>query len=369
MKIERIELYHVAMPLVYPFRTAYGDDDHIESVHVRMVSGDHEGWGEASPLRAPCYSPEWAFGAFAAARDWLAPALVGQDIASPEALQSALAMFKGNYFAKAGLDVAWWDLDATFRNLPLWRAIGGQRPTVAVGADLGVMESIDALLAEVDKVVKAGFKRLKLKFRRGWDVPVVRAVRDAYPDLVMHIDCNSSYTLADLPMFKQIDTLGLAMIEQPLAHDDLLHHATLQREIKTPICLDESIVSPERARKAIEIGACRYVNVKPGRVGGLTQAIAIHYVCAQAGVPCWVGGMLESSVGQGASLALATLPNFVYPADIFPSSRFYDPDLGTPALALSGPSEVTASDRPGIGFRPNPQRLDRQTLHYASVEA
>ena len=369
MKIQRIELYHVKMPLIYPFRTAYGDDEHIESVHVRMVSGDHEGWGEGSPLRAPCYSPEWAYGAFATARDWLAPALVGRDISSPEDLQTALSVYKGNYFAKAALDVAFWDLDVTSRGLPLWRALGGKSPVVTVGGDLGVMESIDALLHEVDRIVDAGFQRLKLKFRKGWDVPVVRAVREAHPDLVMHIDCNSSFTLADLPMFREIDALGLAMIEQPLAHDDLIDHAALQREINTPVCLDESIVSVARARQAIDIGACRYVNIKPGRVGGLTNAVAIHDLCASADVPCWVGGMLESSVGQGASMALATLPNFRYPADIFPSTRFYEPDLGRPAIALSGPSLVTAPDRPGIGYRPDPERLQRQTLHRAVVEA
>ena len=367
MRIQRVDVYRVAMPLVYPFRTAYGNDDCIESILVRMEGDAGFGWGESTPWRAPGYSPEWAEAAFGLVSRWLAPQLVGREVDSGDALQKALSGFKGNYFAKAALDTAWWDLHARTLGQPLWRVIGGSSPTVSVGADFGVMESVEALLAEIDVAVRAGFGRVKLKFRPGWDLDIVASVRQAFPETAFHIDCNSAYRLEDRAMFRQLDAYNLAMIEQPLAHDDLLDHAALQAELNTPICLDESIISVDRARKAIATRACGWVNLKPGRLGGLTNAIAAHNLCAEAGIPCWVGGMLESAVGQAYNLALATLPNIHYPCDIFPSSRFYAPDLSEPEVILSGPGEMTASAEPGIGCAPNPSRLAAAVLDRATV--
>jgi o-succinylbenzoate synthase len=355
------------MPVIYPFRTAFGDTDLIESVLVRMVGDRSWGWSESAPWAAPAYSGEWARGAFIVVRDWLAPQLVGRDLGSGAELQRALSGVKANYFAKASLDLAFWDLLARSRDLPLWQLIGGSSATVEVGADIGVMESLDALLAEVEKATRAGFKRLKLKYRPGWELDMVAAVREAHPDLVMHVDCNSAYTLDDLQMFRELDRFGLAMIEQPLRHDDLVDHARLQAEIRTPVCLDESIVSVDKTRKAIALGSCRWVNIKLGRVGGLTNAIAIHDLCRDAGIPCWVGGMLESAVGQSHSIALGTLSNFRYPSDIFPTSRFYAQDLGDPPITLSGPSQVRAADRPGIGCEPDPRRLEKMTVEMTTV--
>ncbi len=368
MRIEAIQVYRVAMPLVYPFRTSFGDEECIESVLVRMRADGVDGWGEATPWRSPAYSAEWAAGAFLLVRDWLAPLVVGREVGSGAALQALLVRFRGNPFAKASLDLAWWDLHARLAGAPLWRALGGRGPTIDVGADLGVMESLDALLAEVERVVQAGFKRLKLKYRPGWEVAMVAAVRAAHPKMVIHVDCNSAYTLDDLPMFRELDGYGLAMIEQPLAHDDLVDHAALQRAIATPICLDESITTPAAARQAIELGACRWVNVKPGRVGGLTPAVAIHDLCREAGIPCWVGGMLESAVGQAHNLALATLPNFTYPADIFPSSRFYARDLAEPEMSLCAPSQMRAEPGPGIGCAPDPGRLAERLIETSAIE-
>lgn len=367
MLIDRIDLYHVAMPLISPWRTAYGEDAVIESVLVKMTSGKRSGWGESCPLAVPTYSPEWAAGIFQVAKNWLAPRLLGQDIANGRQLQDRLALIKGNYFAKAGLDLAWWDLHARQLDRPLYRVLGGSSPVVVVGADFGVMDRIDDLLAEIGKAIAAGFKRVKLKFRPGWDVPMIRAVRQAFPTSVFHIDCNSGYRLEDAHLFKELDQFNLAMIEQPLGHDDVLDHAELQKQIRTPICLDESITSLDRTRQAIAVGACRYVNIKPGRVGGLTNAVAIHDLCRQHDIPCWVGGMLESAVGVAHCLALATLPGFKYPADIFPSSRFYRQDLGEPEVILSGPSQIQALDRPGIGTVPDPNRLARLIVEHAGV--
>jgi len=370
MLIDRIDLFHVAMPLISPWRTAYGEDYVIESVLVRMASGGVVGWGETSPLATPTYSPEWAAGVFHVLKTWLAPRLVGQDIASGAALQERLGAIKGNPFAKAGLDLAWWDLFARQQGQPLFRVLGGKSPAVTVGADFGVTDSVPALLQQIAQAVNAGFARVKLKFRPGWDLPMLRAVRQAFPDSVFHIDCNSGYRLRDLPLFQQVDEFRLAMIEQPLAHDDILDHAKLQKAIRTPVCLDETVASVDRARQALEVGACGYINIKPGRVGGLTNAVAVHDLCVQHGIPCWVGGMLESAVGVAHCIALGTLPGFTYPADVFPSERFYRRDLGEPPITLSGRSQVQASAEPGLGTVPNLELLSLQTLqHWSSSGA
>ncbi|MHC4716959.1 MAG: o-succinylbenzoate synthase [Planctomycetota bacterium] len=367
MKIDRIELHHVAMKLVKPFRTSFGNWDTIQSVLVRMTSGDLAGWGESSAGCIPDYCSEYSGGAFAVIRDFLAPRLLGRDVAGGAELQEALAGIRGNCFAKAALDLAWWDLHARQRGEPLWRTLGGAGPSVAVGADLGVKDSVEELLDEIAKVVEDGFERLKLKVRPGWDVDVIRAVRERFPGLVIHVDCNSAYRLADVEVFRALDGFDLAMIEQPLAHDDLIDHAELRRQIRTPICLDESIRSPAQADKAIRIGACDWINIKHGRVGGVTNAVRIHDVCRRAGVGNWIGGMLESAVGQAFACALAALGNVKYPSDIFPSSRFYSLDLGHPPVLLSGPSRITAAAGPGIGVEPDPKRLEELTLQRAAL--
>lgn len=362
MKIERLELFRVSMPLVYPFRTAFGDENAVESLLVRMDAGGQYGWGESAPWKNPAYSPECAATQFIIARDFLAPRLLDQDISSGEELQRLLSGIKGNPFAKAAFDLAWWDLEAKRRGEPLWQLLGGTGPVVDAGADFGVMENIDRLLETIAAALRRGYKRVKLKYRPGWDLEMVHAVRGAFPDTVFHIDCNSAYTLDDAPMFQKLDHYGLAMIEQPLSHDDLIDHAALQSRINTPICLDESITSPDKARKAIQIKACRWINIKPGRLGGITPALAVHDLCRNAHIPCWIGGMLESAVGASHCLALATLPNIHYPSDIFPSNRFFAQDLAAPAMAHSAPAQFTAHDTPGIGTAPDPERLKESVL-------
>lgn len=373
MRIDRIELYHVGMPLIYPWRTAYGEDATIESVLVRMSSGSLDAWGESSPLAAPCYSPEFAGGVFQTVCDWLAPRIIGQDIASGDDLQRRLAMFKGNPFAKAALDTAWWNLHSLQVGKPLHKILGATRDVAEVGADFGVMDSVDELLPPIGAAVAAGFPRIKLKFRPGWDLPMLAAVRKQFPDHPFHIDCNSGYSIDDLATFQKVDEFRLEMIEQPLAYDDLTDHAKLQRNIQTAVCLDESICSLDRVKKAIELQSCRYVNIKPGRVGGLTVAKKIHDACQQAGIPCWVGGMLESAVGQGLLISLSMLDNFKYPADIFPTSRFYHEDLGDPPVELvkspAGCPAVAATQLAGNASRPVAARLQKCTLQTAAIKA
>ncbi|MCY2967944.1 MAG: o-succinylbenzoate synthase [Planctomycetota bacterium] len=367
MRIDRIELFHVAMPLIYPWKTAYGEDVACHSVLCRLTSGSVHAWGESAPLTAPCYSPEWGGGIFHCAKEWLAPALLGREIPSGDALQEHLAVYKGNPFAKALLDTAWWNLQSRLTNTPLHRLLGASRDEVTVGADFGVMDSFDDLLTAIDGAVAARFPRVKLKFRPGWDIPMLTAVRKRFPDPVFHIDCNSGYRLDDLPLFQQIDEFRLAMIEQPLPHDDLLDHAQLQSKIRTPVCLDESITHPRHVVQAIAQKSCQYVNVKPGRVGGLTNAVKIHNICQQAGIPCWVGGMLESALGAGLCVSLAMLDNFTYPADIFPSSRFYHEDLCERPLELIRLSDGTPGVKAEPTPEPHPGRLEKLCVELAKL--
>lgn len=368
MKIDAVEVYHVAMPLIYPFRTAFGNDNTIESVLVKLVSGDYYGWGEAASWQYPAYSAEFAEGQFIVSKKFIIRSLLGKDISSGSELQAELSWIKGNFFAKAGFDLAWWDLYAKIQNKPLWQVIGGKGNDVEVGADFGIMENIDLLIETIKKAVVEGYKRVKLKYRPGWELEMISTVRKVFPDLIIHIDCNSAYTLSDIEMLKQLDQYNLAMIEQPLMSDDLIDHATLQAQIKTPVCLDESITSPARARKAIQMKACGWINIKPGRVGGTTNAIEIHDIAAAAGLPCWIGGMLESAVGANHCIALATLPNIKYPCDIFPTRRFYENDLSMPEMVHSAPSMFRARNVPGVGAEPDPETLLKETLNNVVVK-
>lgn len=371
MRIDAVDVFHVAMPLISPWRTAYGEDYTIESVLVRMEGGGKVAWGESSPLAAPCYSPEWAGGVFETVVKWLAPAVVGRSFSSGDDLQSALAHFKGNTFAKATLDNAWWVLDAMLHDMPLYKRLGAKRNRSDAGADFGVSDSVAAMCDEIGEAFAQGYKRVKLKYRPGWDVEMLRFVRSRFPTETFHIDCNSGYRITDLEMFCRLDDFNLAMIEQPLQHDDLVDHARLQREIRTPICLDESITSVDRTSMALDLGSCRYINIKPGRVGGLTNAVKIHNLAKEAGIPCWVGGMLESAVGVQICIALAMLDNFTYPADIFPSSRFYTDDLAKPEVqTVKGPDgspQIEATDAPGIGCEPHPKLLEKCTVAHKRI--
>jgi O-succinylbenzoate synthase len=370
MKIDKVELYHVRMLLIQPFRTAFGEMVDIHSVLVKIMSRDEYGWGEITPFKEPCYSPEWAGGAFLLMKEFLAPQIVGRDIESADELLQLLERFKGNPFAKAGLEIAWWVLKAKMDGKPLHRLLGGESHPVAVGADCGVQDSISVLLKKIELIIMEGYPRVKLKFRPGWDINMLKAVRDAFPDYTFHIDCNSAFTLKKhLDLFKKIDRFELAMIEQPLQHTDLIDHAELQRHIETPICLDESISSVKAAEDAIKLKSCRYMNIKMGRVGGMSNAVKIHNICGEAGIPCWVGGMFESAVGSGVSAELATLPNFKYPADIFPSKVFYTEDLASPEITLCAPGKIDVSKVPGIPYEPKEEMLELNTISKAVVKA
>ena len=366
MRIDKLDVCQVAMPLIYPWRTAYGVDYEIHSVLVKATSGEHVAWSESSPLFAPTYLPEGALSVFYNVSEVFGPHIVGREYETADELNQRLAVFKGNSFAKAAVELCWWTLQSAMTDTPLHRLLGGETKEVAAGADFGIQDSIDMLLGNIQKAVDAEFPRVKLKVARGWDLQMLRTVRDTFPDTTFHIDCNSGYTLDDLPFFKAIDGLGLAFIEQPLHYADVLDHAELARQIQTPVCLDETIVSVKAAEQALQVGACSYINIKPGRVGGLANAIAVHDLAQEAGVPVWVGGMLESALGAAICVELATLPNFTYAGDLFPSSRFYEQDLCDPPLELT--PRKTFEPFTGPLPEPDPERLAAQTVRRKTVE-
>jgi len=368
MKIDALDVYLVKSPLITPWKTAYGEDPDIYSILVKMESGADVGWSEASPLFAPTYSPECAWGVYYVVKQFLAPLAVGKTFDSAEEINAALAAYKANPFAKSAIEIAWWTLEAKRRNLPLHELLGGTYHQILAGADFGVQESYDKLLELIDGAVRAGFSRIKLKAMPGWDLEMLKVVRAAFPTQTFHIDCNSVYTLEDLPKFKQIDKLGLAMIEQPLFHNDVIDHAKLQAQLDTPICLDESLSHPRAALQALELGACRYMNLKPGRLGGLANTLKVNNMCAEAGVGCWVGSMLETGVGAGICIELSAIGNQTYPGDLFPSDRFYAVELSTKRVELAGPGYVLPSQDPGNAFVPDPAVLKARTLESAHFE-
>jgi len=371
MVIDAIDVYWARVPLAFVWKTSYADQRVTDTVLVRMQSGDHHAWGESCPPYYPSYSAEHTLATYHTVREHLAPRIIGQDIVTANDLLSRIDFVKGNQFARAALEIAWWVVDAKRQGVPLHVALGGKGDVVRVGADFGIQESLDVLMARIQSAIDAGFPRIKLKFRPGWDLDMVAAVRSTFPSFTFHVDCNAAYTLGDAALFRALDRHRLAMIEQPLADDgmSLVAHAELQRQLETPVCIDESAHSLEHVRAAIRLGSCRVVNIKMARVGGLAASRDIQALCAEHGIPCWVGGMLETAVGGAICAELATLPNFTYPGDIFPSSYFYDNDLGKPELTLAAPGAVATSRVPGIAQEPDSELLARRTVAHASFRA
>ena len=371
MLIERLDVYWVRAPLAFVWKTSYGDQTATDTVLVRMEGGGHHAWGESCPPYVPNYSAEHTLATFHTVREHLAPRVIGQAIDSVDELLGRLEFVKGNQFARAALEIAWWVLEARRRGVPLHVALGGKGDTVAVGADFGIQDSLDILMRKIQTAIDEGFSRIKLKYRPGWDLEMVAAVRSTFPDFTFHVDCNAAYTPADTEMFRKLDRYRLAMIEQPLADDglSLVNHADLQAKLETPVCLDESALSLAHVEAAIRLGACRVINIKMARVGGLEASRRIQALCAQHGIPCWVGGMLETAIGGAICAELATLPNFTYAGDIFPSSYFYDNDLGKPELVVTGRGTIATSRVPGISQEPDPDLLARWTVAHAAFRA
>jgi len=365
MRIESIDLYHVALPL----RDASGG--RLETVLAALHSGGATGWGEAPTGAGPIRGAEWAAGALGLLHDWFAPAVVGQDVASAEDMAKLLARFRGNPSAKAALDMAWWDLSARLQNRPLFELLGAARDAVEVGPTFDQMDSIDAFLERIGAAVAAGFDRIKVKFRPGWDIRVVDLVRKECPTQSLHVDCEGGLHLGHMDMLYRLEDFMLSMIEQPLAADDLVGHAMVQESLRTPVGLDESVASTAQAEMALELQSCKYVNLKPDRVGGLTAAVAIHDLCHERCVPCFVGAVPQSAVGGRIAFALAAKDNCTYPSDYFAGDQILAEDLAEPLLPARDPADgrqrVRLDAAPGIGIEPVPALLEKFCIAQATV--
>jgi o-succinylbenzoate synthase len=348
--IERIELRTVRLPLVEPFETSFGRIDSRLIFLVAVNGGGETGWGEVVAAEEPLYSYETVGTALHVIRDYLAPAILGEPLRDISDLAQRLSPFRGHNMAKAGLELAFMDLFARLKCQSLSTLIGGSRERIPVGVSLGIQPSLDHLLERVDRYLALGYQRIKLKIKPGWDVRVVREVRRRNPDILLSVDANAAYTLSDLDHLRQLDDFNLLMIEQPLEYDDLVDHAQLQAKLSTAICLDESITGTRRAKQALDLGSCRIINIKIGRVGGYSQAVGIHDLCYAQGIPVWCGGMLESGIGRAHNIALASLPGFVLPGDISASSRYFARDLIVPEVTVGRDGTVIAPLGPGLGF-------------------
>ncbi|WP_425553984.1 o-succinylbenzoate synthase [Dactylosporangium salmoneum] len=359
LRLQGLELRRIAMPLVAPFRTSFGTEHARDVLLVRAVTADAEGWGECVALSGPFYSAEYVDGAEAFIRRYLVP-LLRRSNGSVYALERLFEPLKGNPMAKAAVQTAVLDAHLRASGLPLGDFLGAVRDKVPAGVSVGIMDSIPALLEAVEGYLAAGYLRIKLKIEPGWDVEPVRAVRERFGDgVLLQVDANTAYTLADADRLARLDPFDLLLIEQPLPEDDLRGHARLAGLVRTPICLDESIVNARAAADAIALGACRIVNIKPGRVGGYLEARRIHDVCAANGVAVWAGGMLETGLGRAANLALAALPGFTLPGDTSASDRYYAQDITEP-FTLDG-GHVGVPTGPGIGVTPIREVLDAVT--------
>lgn len=366
-RVRSVELHLIGLPLVRPFRTSFGEMSRKECVLVRVETEDAAGWGECVAGGEPDFSEEWNEAAWLVLRGFLAPALLGAGDVGIDEVERAFSFVRGNPMAKAALVDAF--VDATLRgeNRSLATFLGGERDRVACGVSVGIAPTAADLLEQVGGYLAEGYRRIKLKIEPGTDVERVRAVRETHPDILLSVDANAAYTLDDIGVFRELDALDLLMIEQPLHHEDLVDHAKLQSRIQTDLCLDESIRSASDAAAAIELGACRIVNVKQGRVGGVLEARRVHDVCAAQGVPVWCGGMLETGIGRATNLGLAAMPNFSLPGDTSASRRYFHEDLTEP-FELAPDGTMTVPVGPGIGVDPLPDRLEACTLRVERIE-
>ena len=363
LRIERVEIRLLKMPLVEPFETSFGVTSVRTVFLVGLDSGGVRGWGEVVASERPLYSYETVGTARSIIKDHLAPLVISAPLAGLVDLSSRLSRFKGHNMAKSGVELAFMHLLSVVKGISLSTLVGGTRAKIPVGVSLGIQRDIDSLLERVDRHLDLGYQRIKLKIKPGWDIGVVAAVRRRHPAILLSVDANSAYSIGDLEHLKQLDQFNLLMIEQPLDHDDLLDHADLQSRIETALCLDESITGVRRAEHALRLGSCRIINVKIGRVSGYTAALAIHDLCKSRGVPVWCGGMLESGIGRAHNIALASLPGFTLPGDISASSRYFARDIISPSVVVGKDGTVDVPSEAGLGFEVDLDYVEECTEH------
>lgn len=366
--ISSVELREIRLPLIHFFETSFGRTTERRIILVRVIDKDGAtGWGECTAGEGPFYSDEWTDSAWLTIEKFLAPMIVGGQLESAADVFSVLAPVRGHRMAKAAIETACWDLEAKRAGLPLWKHLGGTQSEIACGVSIGIQESVEILLEKIQKEIAAGYQRIKIKIKPGWDCAVIEKVREHFPDTRLVGDANSAYTLADAPLFRELDRFNLMMFEQPLAHDDIFDHAELQKQIKTPICLDESIHSAADASHAITLGSCRIVNLKLGRVGGHTEAQRVEDVCRKQGVSVWCGGMLESGIGRAHNIAMSTLAGFTLPGDVSASERYWEADIIEPPVTITSQGTIHAPTQPGLGFEVNLARIESLTVRQETI--
>jgi o-succinylbenzoate synthase len=362
LKLDRIEVRHLRLPLRHPFETSFGRTTDKRFLLVSVAAEGVTGHGECVADADPYYLPETLGTAVHVLRDFLAPAAFAADLREPRDLLQALARVRGHEMAKASLEMAVWDLFARRAGVPLYRLLGGRGGTIPAGVSIGLQRNASELVDTVAREVEAGYRRVKIKIKPGQDLSLVAAVRDRFPSVPLMADANSAYTLADAALFRELDAYALMMVEQPLAWDDMVDHAELQRQIRTPVCLDESVRSREDARKALDLGACQIVNIKAGRVGGFAASVAIQALCRARGADAWCGGMLESGIGRLANVHLQTLPGFTLPGDTSASARYFTEDLVEPPVTVAPDGTIAVPEGPGIGHEVVWPRVEKATL-------
>jgi O-succinylbenzoate synthase len=369
LKLERIELREIELPLKSPFETSFGRTSRRRILITRVFNRDGaSGYGECVASEGPFFNHETIDTAWLITTQYIAPLLSAETLESAAQVNSILAAIRENRMAKAGVEAAIWDLEAKLLGKPLWQHIGGTRDEIACGVSIGLQTSLEALIEKVRTEVESGYQRIKIKIKPGKDVNLARAVREQFPDITLSVDANSAYRLeTDTALLKKLDEYDLLMIEQPLPPGDLLDHSKLQRELLTPLCLDESILCLANARHAYELGACRIINIKLGRVGGFTEAKAIQTFAQQHGMPVWCGGMLESGIGRAHNIALSTLPGFTLPGDVSASARYWEEDIIEPPVTVSREGTIRAPSGAGIGFEVDESRIEALTVRRETI--
>ena len=361
MRIEAVTLREIRMPLVHFFETSFGRTTERRILLLTVHTDGAEGWGECVAGEDPFYSEESVDTAWYAVEQYLGPALLGRTIGKGSDAPALFARVCGHRMAKGALENALWDAEAQIKNVPLWQLLGGTQKQIACGVSVGIQNSVEQLLEKIETELNAGYRRIKVKCKPGWDLEVFGRIRSRWPEILLSCDANSAYTLDQMEHLKCFDDFNLLMIEQPLWHDDFYFHAQLQRQLKTRICLDEAIHHQRNAQAAITLGACKIINIKVGRVGGLSEAVAVHNVAQQAGIPVWCGGMLEAGIGRSHNIALSTLPDFTLPGDVSASKRYWKEDVIEPAVEVSPEGFITVPNAPGRGFAVKTDLIDKLT--------
>lgn len=369
MKIKKIELIEIGMPLVHFFETSFGRTYERRIILARIEDEEgNEGWGECTAGEIPSYSEEWTDACWEILEKILAPLLSEKEFEKASDVWNLMKRVRGNRMSKATLETAVWDLEAKKLNVPLWRHLGGTQEEILCGVSIGIQDSVEQLFEKIQTELDAGYRRIKIKIAPGWDFDVIKRVREKFGNILLMGDANSAYTLGDVNLFKKMDEFDLMMFEQPLSHDDIFDHAKLQREIETPVCLDESIKSPADARQAIEMKACRIINVKLGRVGGHFQAKQTEEICRENRIPVWCGGMLEAGIGRAHNIAMSTLAGFTLPGDVSASKRYWHEDIIEPEVSVSENGTIKAPENPGIGFEIKQDRIDNLTVRKIEIK-